>query len=79
MNTEMTDPMPAQLLEADLPASWYVHKHRREHEASYWDEARVCITESNSAPLIAPGLLIKFVALAITLAATLGAIVTLIR
>jgi hypothetical protein len=75
MNTDIADAS-----DADLPVSWYVHKHRREHEAAYWDERRLCpLDESTATPLIAPRLLIKFITAVIGLAAALGAVVTLVR
>jgi len=74
MNSEIAD-----LAEADLPVTWYVHKHRREHEAAIWDERRVQVEEVHESPLIAPRLLIKFVSCVIALAAALGVVVTLVR
>jgi len=79
MNSEIAD-----LAEADLPVTWYVHKHRCEHEAATWDERRVRVEEVRAeevdeSPLIAPRLLIKFVSCVIALAAALGIVVTLIR
>jgi hypothetical protein len=74
MNSEI-----ANLAEADLPVTWYVHKHRREHEAATWDARRVQVEEVHESPLIAPGLLIKFALCVIALATSLGVVVTLIR
>ncbi|MET0499583.1 MAG: hypothetical protein ABW106_15070 [Steroidobacteraceae bacterium] len=58
---------------------WYVHKHRREHEAANWDERRVQVPEAPAAPVVVNHLLIKFVACAVALTATLGIVVTVIR
>jgi hypothetical protein len=73
MNTEIAD-----LSGAEVPATWYVHKHRREHEAATWDERRVQVEEMQAAPLISPRLLIKFVSCVVALTAALGIVVTLI-
>jgi len=74
MNSEIAD-----LAEADLPVTWYVHKHRREYEAAIWDERRLQVEQACESPLIAPRLLIKFASCVIALAAALGVVVTLIR
>jgi len=76
MNTEIADLSGVDLPQAELPVTWYVHKHRREHEAAAWDERRVQVEETQASPLIAPRLLIKFVSCVIALAAALGAVVT---
>jgi hypothetical protein len=83
MNTpsvDLTADLPTDRSSGELPVAWYVHKHRREHEAAYWDERRVRVQDESSATaFIEPQLLIKFISCVIALTATLGIIVTLVR
>jgi hypothetical protein len=65
------------------PASYgvegYVHKHRREHEAAFWDEGRVQVQASPDARLITNRLLIRFASCGLGLSAVLWIVVAAVR
>ena len=79
MTAETAGAPPAAIRGASYGFDWYVHKHRREHEASSWDERRLQVEEAPEAPIIASHLLIKFLACVIGLTVALGIVVTVIR